>query len=812
MFQQKHYDVMKVKEEKTIKENINNSLSSSVKQLQQECALRSDDHVTSESYFAQTFVSVVEAAFIHGLKKKYFERRKHNQDLPRPQFWNLIGKISHRGPIEESKKLKLILTNVGRCRAWLRIVINNGDLSFYLSSILTTAEYLNIFDKYYEDYALFKDHEQADIFLRYLHGADSLTFNLSCNSSILNSWTKTPLEVARVIHSSNNRRPNNNYVVSGNHDKYTMPGKPERLSYKEPPRERKVSRERNISRDRNTTHEKKPREQDIERAIESMTSQISASLPTNQLRASVDLGETPLQRNILYSRTVVKRRKSRNLRAMSEDYGSWGSLSSGISTTSTPCLGIPRGFSHSPSFSGGSPEEESSFPDLTPTRNVGIPPNQQSTPLLRHNEDNGLSQLRESPITSPQEEEFPDMIISTSTLCSEKQDMTFEPTGSNLDEVTTFEPKDSPHVTPVTVTLDLAESTLDPVANYDPVDIYSRTSDSFCETPCSPVSPSQGNSLMCGVGWSSHTDDVINNDVIQCDVIDGPPVTSQPPTREHTMASMSKEVSSQNPNNSEEFVILNQVEVEEAHLLGSTRQSSMLSHMTTIANEIGLDAQNFQCAECSSPIGIIYGTPRLCYFTGEYYCSHCHLMEEHMIPARIVHNWDFKKYPVAKKSMIFLTQQWKDPCITMNVINPTAYRYLDEMKRLLPLRLKLTSLQPYLRTCRLLDPTMMSQRLKGLTHMLGDPHLYTPNDLCLTSDGTLYNSINKVVLFGTKHVRQCQLCTAKGFVCEICTKDEVIFAFDDITMTCEECKSVYHKRCFTDHCPRCERRHARMNL
>jgi len=40
---------------------------------------------------------------------------------------------------------------------------------------------------------------QADIFLRYLQGAESLEFDLACNSSVLNSWIKTPLELAGII-------------------------------------------------------------------------------------------------------------------------------------------------------------------------------------------------------------------------------------------------------------------------------------------------------------------------------------------------------------------------------------------------------------------------------------------------------------------------------------------------------------------------------------------------------------------------------------------------------------------------------------
>jgi len=45
---------------------------------------------------------------------------------------------------------------------------------------------------------------------------------------------------------------------------------------------------------------------------------------------------------------------------------------------------------------------------------------------------------------------------------------------------------------------------------------------------------------------------------------------------------------------------------------------------------------------------------------------------------------------------------WKEPCIDLNVVNPAAYRHLPELQKILPLRLKLAALHPYLSTCRLI--------------------------------------------------------------------------------------------------------------
>lgn len=53
-----------------------------------------------------------------------------------------------------------------------------------------------------------------------------------------------------------------------------------------------------------------------------------------------------------------------------------------------------------------------------------------------------------------------------------------------------------------------------------------------------------------------------------------------------------------------------------------------------------------------------------------------------------------------------------------------------------------------------------------------------------------------------------QLCQARGFVCEICEKNDVLFPWDfGLVTRCADCGSCYHKKCFDKitTCPRCPR-------
>ncbi|XP_047702195.1 differentially expressed in FDCP 8 homolog isoform X3 [Prionailurus viverrinus] len=75
-----------------------------------------------------------------------------------------------------------------------------------------------------------------------------------------------------------------------------------------------------------------------------------------------------------------------------------------------------------------------------------------------------------------------------------------------------------------------------------------------------------------------------------------------------------------------------------------SKVSHQAEYELNICPETGLDSQDYRCAECRAPISL-RGVPseaRQCDYTGQYYCSHCHWNDLAIIPARVVHNWDFE--------------------------------------------------------------------------------------------------------------------------------------------------------------------------
>ena len=65
--------------------------------------------------------------------------------------------------------------------------------------------------------------------------------------------------------------------------------------------------------------------------------------------------------------------------------------------------------------------------------------------------------------------------------------------------------------------------------------------------------------------------------------------------------------------------------------------------MTEICPEKGLTHQHFRCARCNRALNKqqIHVEARVCDYSGLYYCPACHKRDQAIIPARVLHNWDF---------------------------------------------------------------------------------------------------------------------------------------------------------------------------
>lgn len=181
-----------------VRKNLTAELGRSIRCLQEEnldkCVVADSDEC------ANTLCSVIEAIFIHGLKDKFTSKvssvfGSNNDKIPEPEFWTYVSKYCHKNVVLEIKNLSQISNDVGRCRAWLRISLNDGLIVSYIGAMLSDKTSLQ---RFYCTTAYLRDDEQADIMKKLLEGTTVFRFELSCNNSILNTWNCLPLTLANV--------------------------------------------------------------------------------------------------------------------------------------------------------------------------------------------------------------------------------------------------------------------------------------------------------------------------------------------------------------------------------------------------------------------------------------------------------------------------------------------------------------------------------------------------------------------------------------------------------------------------------------
>lgn len=235
----------------------------------------------------------------------------------------------------------------------------------------------------------------------------------------------------------------------------------------------------------------------------------------------------------------------------------------------------------------------------------------------------------------------------------------------------------------------------------------------------------------------------------------------------------------------------------------------LLQYLVAIPVEKGLDSQSFICAGCSRQIGFSLGKAKLCAFSGLYYCDSCHRDEETVIPSRLIHNWDLAKRGVCRQALKFLTQIRNQPLIDLKLVNESLYDHVERMGRIRRSREQLKLLGDYLVMCRSGALKELSKRLDHRHYLLECPHKYSVADLRQIADGVFETFLQSLLQFASHHVYNCDLCTQRGFICQICNSSDIIFPFEfDTTARCSECKTVFHRDCHAGakSCPRCERR------
>ncbi|XP_074073198.1 protein associated with UVRAG as autophagy enhancer isoform X2 [Macrotis lagotis] len=227
-----------------------------------------------------------------------------------------------------------------------------------------------------------------------------------------------------------------------------------------------------------------------------------------------------------------------------------------------------------------------------------------------------------------------------------------------------------------------------------------------------------------------------------------------------------------------------------------------------------VSAQNFSCAGCGTPIEQKYiKRLRYCDYLGKYFCDCCHSYAESYIPARILMNWDFRKYHVSKFSKHLLDSIWHQPLFNLRYISHNLYAKAKELDRVREIQEKLVQIKKLLKTCRFAESILKDfEQVPG--HLTNELHLFSLDDLVKIKKGQLAAVLRVLLKASLVHVDSCELCQGKGFICEFCQSKTIIFPFQTTTCKrCPACKTCFHKHCFrSENCPKCLRIQARRKL
>ncbi|NXD73429.1 RUBCL protein, partial [Eolophus roseicapillus] len=225
-------------------------------------------------------------------------------------------------------------------------------------------------------------------------------------------------------------------------------------------------------------------------------------------------------------------------------------------------------------------------------------------------------------------------------------------------------------------------------------------------------------------------------------------------------------------------------------------------------------AQNFTCVGCGTPIESKYiRRLRYCDYLGKYFCDCCHSYAQSSIPARILLKWDFKKYYVCNFSKHLLDSIWQHPIFNVSCINKALYTKSKEMDRVREVQEQLFHLKKLLKTCRF-GESVLKEFEQIPSHLTEELHLFSLDDLVKIKRGQLLPLLKDILKSSTSHVDGCELCQAKGFICEFCQSADLLFPHQIAKCKrCTECKTCFHKACFkSGGCPRCLRIAARRTL
>ncbi|KAI3820753.1 hypothetical protein L1987_08301 [Smallanthus sonchifolius] len=227
-----------------------------------------------------------------------------------------------------------------------------------------------------------------------------------------------------------------------------------------------------------------------------------------------------------------------------------------------------------------------------------------------------------------------------------------------------------------------------------------------------------------------------------------------------------------------------------------------------------LEGQHYTCAGCHKYFDegktrlwefvqtFGWGKPRVCEYSGQVFCSSCHINETAILPARVLHWWDFKEYPVSQLAKSYLDSIHDKPMLCVSAVNPFLFSKIPPLQHVINVRKRIGRMLPYVRCPfrRSIYKGVGSRR-----YILESSDFFALKDLVDLSKGVfaalpvMVETISKKIV---NHITdECLICYDVGVPCgarQACDDpSSLIFPFQEGEIErCKSCELVYHKACF----------------
>ncbi|GMH23408.1 hypothetical protein Nepgr_025251 [Nepenthes gracilis] len=255
-------------------------------------------------------------------------------------------------------------------------------------------------------------------------------------------------------------------------------------------------------------------------------------------------------------------------------------------------------------------------------------------------------------------------------------------------------------------------------------------------------------------------------------------------------------------------------DAENISTLGKTISLVLELQPLKLAKQL-LEEQHYTCAGCHKHFvdgksrvkefvqAFGWGKPRFCEYTGQLFCSSCHTNDTAVLPARVLHHWDFTEHPVSQLAKSYLDSIIDQPMLCVSAVNPLLFSKVPALLSVVSIRKKIGAMLAYVQC-----PFRRSlyRGLRSRRYLLESNDFFALRDLIDLSKGAfaaLPVILETVLKKIHEHItEQCLVCCDVGVPCaarQACDDpSSLIFPFQDEDIErCESCKSVFHKHCFT---------------